>query len=266
MLFGLHPVTEAVRTRPADLHHVALQSGTNARIAALAALCRDLRVRSVSASRDELSRMTRTETHGGAVAFLKERKLLTLEDLLVPPPAGQKQLLLALDGVEDTHNLGALLRTADGAGVHGVLLPERRAVGITGTVAKAAPGATEHVRIATVTNLVRSLEQLKREHVWIIGLDERGSQDYTDFDFHTDCCLVLGREGAGLHDLTKRTCDFLLRIPMVGAVPSLNVSVAGAVVLYEAARQRRLAGRPAADALAAKVSVEPSKPQKGLGS
>lgn len=261
VLFGVHPVTEAVRTRPADLDHVALQSGSNSRIAALADLCRSSRVRVTTASREDLARMTRTETHGGAVAFLRERKPLTLEDLLERQSGPQKRLFLALDGVEDPHNLGALLRTADGAGVDGVLLPERRAAGITGTVAKAAAGATEHVRVAKVTNLVRSLEQLKGENVWIIGLDERGTQDYTDFDFTGDCCLVLGREGAGLHDLTKRTCDFLLRIPMAGAVPSLNVSVAGAVVLFEAARQRRNLTAPKAE-----VAPKPSKPRKGLGS
>ncbi len=262
VLFGVHPVTEAVRTRPADLDHVALQNGSNTRLTALAELCRASRIRVTFASRDELARMTRTETHGGAVAFLRERRALTLEDLLHPPANGMKHLLLALDGVEDPHNLGALLRTADGAGVNGVLLPERRAAGVTGTVAKAAAGATEHVRLAKVTNLVRALEQLKRENIWIIGLDERGSRDYTDFDFTGNCCLVLGREGAGLHDLTKRTCDFLLRIPMLGAVPSLNVSVAGAVVLYEAARQRRAATAPEHD----KASPQPSKPRKGLGS
>ena len=262
VLFGVHPVTEAARTRPADLDHVAIQSGGNARLTALAELCRASRIRVTIASREELERMTRTETHGGAAAFLRERRTLTLEDLLQPPAHG-KHLLLALDGVEDPHNLGALLRTADGAGVTGVLLPERRAAGVTGTVAKAAAGATEHVRMAKVTNLVRALEQAKRENIWIVGLDERGSQVYTDFDFKGNCCLVLGREGAGLHDLTKRTCDFLLRIPMLGAVPSLNVSVAGAVVLYEAARQRRLAAAaPVADVAAAK----PSKPRKGLGS
>ena len=268
VLFGLHPVTEAVRTRPADLHHVALQTGTNPRMATLAELCRESRVHVVTASREQLSRMTRTETHGGAVAFLKERKLLQIEDLLESRTDGKQHLMLALDGVEDPHNLGALLRTADGAGVNGVLLPERRAAGITGTVAKAAAGATEHVRTAKVTNLVRTLEQLKRERVWIIGLDERGTQDYTDFDFCTDCCLVLGREGAGLHDLTRRTCDFLLRIPMAGAVPSLNVSVAGAVVLYEAARQRRRGdaapGPPPTPP--PPPPPNPSKPRKGLGS
>ncbi len=252
-----------MRLRPADLDHVALQSGQNPRIAALAELCRANKVRTTIVSRDELTRMTRTETHGGAVAFVKERKTLTLEDLIAP--RSHKHMLLALDGVEDPHNLGALLRTADGAGASGVVLPERRAAGITGTVAKAAAGATEHVRVAKVTNLVRSLEQLKRENIWIIGLDERGTQVYSDFDFCGDFCLVLGREGAGLHDLTRKTCDFLLRIPMAGAVPSLNVSVAGAVVLYEAARQRRTAMDEQGNGKN-KSTAKPSKPQRGLGS
>ena len=262
ILFGVHPVTEAVRTRAGDVDHVTVQAGGGPRLQVLAELCRANRVRVTQGSRDDLSRMTRTEQHGGAVAFLKERRLLALEDLF-ERQNGAAHMLLALDGVEDPHNLGALLRSADGAGATGVVLPERRAVGITGTVAKAAAGATEHVRVAQVVNLVRSLEAMKQQNVWIVGLDERGTQDYTDFDFRGDFCLVLGREGAGLHDLSRKTCDFLLRIPMAGAVPSLNVSVAGAVVLYEAARQRR---SPAA---AAKQNAEPSrtsKPRKGLGS
>jgi 23S rRNA (guanosine2251-2'-O)-methyltransferase len=223
-------------------------------------LCRTAKIRVSSASREELQRMSRSDNHGGAVAFLRERKALTIEDLM--KPTERKRFLLALDGVEDPHNLGALLRTADGAGVDGVLLPERRSAPITGTVAKASAGATEHVRVAKVTNLVRSLEELKKQNIWIIGLDERGTMDYDEFDFKTDVALVLGREGAGLHDLTKRTCDFLLRVPMAGAVPSLNVSVAGAVVMYEAARQRRRAGTPAS----AEPAAKPSKPRKGLGS
>lgn len=261
VLFGVHPVTEAVRTRAAEIDHVTLQSGNNSRLLALAELCRSSRVRIAQGSRDDLSRMTRTEQHGGAVAFLRERKLLALEDLYTRQN-GQAHMLLALDGIEDPHNLGALLRTADGAGATGILLPERRAAGITGTVAKAAAGATEHVRVAQVTNLVRSLEALKKEGVWIVGLDERGTAVYTDHDFRGDFCLVLGREGAGLHDLARKTCDFLLRIPMAGAVPSLNVSVAGAVVLYEAARQRRGPTATPED----KPAAKPSKPRKGLGS
>ena len=132
---------------------------------------------------------------------------------------------------------------------------------VTATVAKTSAGASEHVRIARVTNLVRSLEQMKQANVWVLGLDERGAPDYMDFDFRTDCVLVLGREGAGLHDLVKKTCDHLLRIPMAGMVSSLNVSVAGAVVMYEAMRQR---SRPA-EAQAIPKPAAPAKPRKGLG-
>ena len=263
IIFGVHSVGEAVRVRPDDLDHVTVLSGSpNPRLSALLELCRTARVRVAHGGRDELSRISRTENHGGAVAFLRERKALTLEDLLAyQTPA--KRFLLALDGVEDPHNLGALLRTADGAGVNGVLMPERRSAPLSGTVAKASAGATEHVRVARVTNLVRSLEELKKQNIWIVGLDERGSIDYDEFDFDADIALVLGREGAGLHDLTRRTCDFLLRVPMAGAVPSLNVSVAGAVVMYEAARQRRKASKPQAGA---EADPAPSKPRKGLGS
>ncbi|MEK6397492.1 MAG: 23S rRNA (guanosine(2251)-2'-O)-methyltransferase RlmB [Terriglobus sp.] len=261
ILFGLHPVTEAVRVRPKDLDHITVLSGpSNPRVATLLDLCRAAKVRVSYGSREELQRMSRSENHGGAVAFLKERKMLRIEDLLKSSD-DTKRFLLALDGVEDPHNMGALLRTADGAGVDGVLVPERRSAPLDGAAAKASAGATEHVRIAKVTNLVRSLEDLKKQNIWIIGLDERGTMDYDQFDFDTNVCLVMGREGAGLHDLTKRTCDFLLRIPMAGAVPSLNVSVAGAVVMYEAARQRRAKARPAAE-----PTAKASKPRKGLGS
>jgi 23S rRNA (guanosine2251-2'-O)-methyltransferase len=131
---------------------------------------------------------------------------------------------------------------------------------VNATVAKISAGATEYVRIAKVTNLVRALEKLKANNVWCIGLDERGKKSYDEFDFKADCVLVLGREGEGLHDLTRKTCDHLLRIPMAGGVSSLNVSVAGAVVMYEAARQRRL------DTPAHAAPVKPAKPRKGLGS
>jgi 23S rRNA (guanosine2251-2'-O)-methyltransferase len=161
---------------------------------------------------------------------------------------------------------------ADGAGVDGVVLTERRSAPLSPVAVKASAGAAEHLRIARVVNLVRALEELKRRNLWIIGLDERGQTDYDQFDLTGDCVLVLGREGAGLHDLVRRTCDHLLRIPMSGGVSSLNVSAAGAVVLYEAFRQRRLAARRAegavdrtAGAPAAAAASKPKK-QKGLGS
>jgi 23S rRNA (guanosine2251-2'-O)-methyltransferase len=222
-------------------------------------LCRTSGIRVALEPRDQLTRLARTDAHQGVLAMVRERRFLGIEDLLATWEAGQHKFFLALDGVEDPHNLGALLRTADGAGIDGVVLPERRSAPVTGTVAKTSAGASEHVRIARVTNLVRALEQMKQKNVWVLGLDERGTPDYTEFDFRTDCVLVLGREGAGLHDLVKKTCDHLLRIPMAGQVSSLNVSVAGAIVMYEAMRQRRQTAAPAA-------ARKPAKERKGLGS
>jgi 23S rRNA (guanosine2251-2'-O)-methyltransferase len=258
VLYGLHPVEEAIRSGSRQLDHVSVsRERRDERLEKLIALCRTAGIRVSMEPRDQLTRLARTDAHQGVLAVVKERKFLGVEDLLAPKQDGQHRFFLALDGIEDPHNLGALLRTADGVGVDGVILPERRSAPITATVAKTSAGASEHVRIARVTNLVRTLEQMKQKHVWVLGLDERGSPDYTDFDFKTDCVLVLGREGAGLHDLVKKTCDHLLRIPMAGQVSSLNVSVAGAIVMYEAMRQRR---KPA------EQKAAPAKPRKGLGS
>lgn len=265
VLYGLHPVEEAVRARAGSIDHVSVarerEIRRDPRMERLLELCREAGVRVSVEPREQLARHVRTDMHQGVVAFLRERKALDLEDLLAAPPdSNGRRFFLALDGLEDPHNLGALLRSADGAGVTGVVLPERRTAPVSAVVAKSSAGASEHVRIARVTNLTRALEQMKKQGIWIVGLDERGKPDYTDFDLRQDCCLVLGREGAGLHELVKRTCDFLLRIPMLGSVASLNVSVAGAVVMYEALRQRRSA------APASPVESKPQRPRKGLGS
>jgi len=266
VLYGLHPVEEAVRSGARRLDCVMLsRERGDAKLERLAQLCRDAGVRVNLESRDHITRMARTDAHQGVLALVRERAFLTIEDLLASQSnkddarSLDHRFFLALDGIEDPHNLGALIRTADGAGVDGVILPERRAAPVTAIVAKTSAGASEHVRIARVTNLVRALEQMKKANVWVLGLDERGTPDYTDFDFCTDCVLVLGREGAGLHDLVKKTCDHLLRIPMAGQVSSLNVSVAGAVVMYEAMRQRRQPAQAIAKPAA-------KKPRKGLGS
>ena len=265
VLYGLHPVGEALRAGSRQIDHVSVarerESRRDARLEAILDLCRDAGVRVVAEPREQLTKHAQTDSHQGVVAFLRERKLLALEDLLRAPvgPSGYR-FFLALDGVEDPHNFGALLRSGDGAGIDGVIITERRAAPLSGTVAKSSAGASEHIRIARVTNLTRALETMKKQNVWIVGLDERGSPDYTDFDFKQDCCLVLGSEGSGLHDLVKRTCDHLLRIPMAGSVSSLNVSVAGAVVMFEAMRQRR------GNAIPAVKTSKPEKPRKGLGS
>ncbi len=259
VLFGIHPVEEAIRSGARQLDHVSVaRERRDEKLDRLVELCRTAGIRVTHESKDTLTKLARTEMHQGVLAMVKERKFLAIEDLMETQKEGYK-FFLALDGVEDPHNLGALLRTAEGAGVDGVIIPERRSAPITGTVAKTSAGASEHVKVARVTNLVRSLEQLKQKNVWVLGLDERGSPDYMDFDFKTDCVLVLGREGAGLHDLVKKACDHLLRIPMAGKVSSLNVSVAGAVVMYEAMRQRREPVAPV------EAPVKPKK-RKGLGS
>lgn len=258
ILYGLHPVEEALRAGNRRFDHVVVaRERQDQKLQRIVEACRERGVRVRSESREQLTALARNPGHQGVVAFVRERTTLELEDLL--GTQGGTPLLLALDGVEDPQNLGALLRSADGAGVTGVLLTERRSAPLSAVALKASAGAAEHVRIARVVNLVRALDQAKAANIWCVGLDERGTMDYTEYDFTTPCLLVLGREGAGLHDLVRRTCDHLLRIPMAGKVASLNVSAAGAVVLYEAYRQRRRQ-------VEAAPKSAPARPRKGLGS
>jgi 23S rRNA (guanosine2251-2'-O)-methyltransferase len=274
VLYGVHPVEEALKAGKRRFDHVQVaRERQDDRLDRLVDLCRQAGIRVRQESREQLTLLAKTAAHQGVVALVRPQESLALEDLFTPDPAatnpGAARLLLALDGVEDPQNLGALLRVADGAGVDGVVLTERRSAPLSPVAVKASAGAAEHLRIARVVNLVRALEELKRQNLWIIGLDERGTADYDQFDLTGDCVIVLGREGAGLHDLVRRTCDHLLRIPMAGGVSSLNVSAAGAVVLYEAFRQRRNAARsgPETGPTARIALVPASKPkkQKGLG-
>jgi 23S rRNA (guanosine2251-2'-O)-methyltransferase len=260
VLYGLHPVEEALRAGNRQFDHVCVaRERQDQRLQRVIDLCREAGVRLRFEPREHLTKLAKTPGHQGVVAIVRAKEMLDLEDLLAGPE-DKARLLLALDGVEDPQNLGALLRTADGAGADGVILTERRSAPLSPVAIKASAGAAEHVPVARVVNLSRALEQLKERNLWCVGLDERGSMSYDEFDFTSNCVLVLGREGAGLHDLVRRHCDHLLRIPMAGKVASLNVSVAGAVVLYEAARQRRTAqAEPKPDA-------PKKKQQKGLGS
>ncbi len=269
VLYGLHPVEEALKAGRRCFDQVLVaRERHDERLESLVALCREAGVRVRQEAREQLTQLAQTPAHQGVVAMVRPQEFLTIEDLYEPVKPGAARLLLALDGVEDPQNLGALLRVADGAGVDGVLLTERRSAPLSPVAVKASAGAAEHLRIARVVNLVRALEDLKRRNLWIIGLDERGTCDYDQFDLTGNRVIVLGREGAGLHDLVRRTCDHLLRIPMSGGVSSLNVSAAGAVVLFEAFRQRRLAASRAGGAAGPSAGPAASKPrkQKGLGS
>jgi 23S rRNA (guanosine2251-2'-O)-methyltransferase len=263
VLYGVHPVAEALKAGRRRFDHVLVAAERHdERLARLVADCKLAGVRVRQEPRDQLTHLAGTTAHQGVVALVRQQETLAIEDLFTASNPSQPRLILALDGVEDPQNLGALLRVADGAGVDGVVLTERRSAPLSAVAVKASAGATEHLRIARVVNLVRALEELKEQNIWVIGLDERGSSDYDQFDLTGDCVLVLGREGAGLHDLVRRTCDHLLRIPMAGGVTSLNVSAAGAVVLYEAFRQRRATGHARPQPSAAS---KPAK-RKGLGS
>jgi 23S rRNA (guanosine2251-2'-O)-methyltransferase len=266
VLYGLHPVEEALKAGRRRFDHVLVaREREDARIERLVNLCREAGVRVRQESREQLTHLAQTPAHQGVVALVHPQEFLSIEDLYAPNPSGAPRLLLALDGVEDPQNLGALLRVADGAGVDGVVLTERRSAPLSPVAVKASAGAAEHLRIARVVNLVRALEDLKKQNIWVIGLDERAQTDYDHFDLTGNCVLVLGREGAGLHDLVRRTCDHLLRIPMSGGVSSLNVSAAGAVVLFEAFRQRRNVLRRVQETVGPTAGVKPKK-QKGLGS
>lgn len=239
VLYGINAVGEALKARGRAFEYVAVaRERHDQRVQRIIAECRKHGVAVRSTPRDELDRLAGGPSHQGVVAVTSEKEYVDVDNLLASR-RGQHAFLVVLDGVEDPHNLGAIIRTADAAGADGIVIPERRAVGVTGTVAKASAGATEHLPIAKVTNISRTVEELKSKIVWTVGLDERGVQAYDQVDYNMDCALVLGAEGKGLHEQVRKHCDFVVSIPMLGKVASLNVSVAAAVVMYEVARQRR---------------------------
>jgi 23S rRNA (guanosine2251-2'-O)-methyltransferase len=237
-IYGINAVAEALKARGRGFSWVGVaKERSDIRLKRVIDDCRKVGIPVKFLPRTELDEMAGTGAHQGVVAVTSSKQYSDLDDV-VGAKRGEKALIVVLDGVEDPHNLGAILRTADAAGADGVVIPERRAAGVTGTVTKVSAGASEHLPIARVTNIARSLEDLKDHNIWTVGLDERGSHTYDSLDYKMDCAIVLGAEGKGLHDLVAKKCDFLVSIPMLGKVPSLNVSVAAGVVLYEVVRQR----------------------------
>jgi 23S rRNA (guanosine2251-2'-O)-methyltransferase len=243
VLYGIHAVSEALKSGARSFEYVGIaRERHDQRVQRLIDDCRASGVQVRFLPREQLDRTANTNTHQGVIAVTSSKQYADVDTLLDRRQSGYG-FLVVLDGVEDPHNLGALIRTADGAGADGVVIPERRASGLTGTAVKASAGASEHLPIARVTNISRTLDELKERNVWTVGLDQRGTQSYDELDYNMHCAIVLGAEGKGLHDLVRKRCDFLVSIPMLGQAPSLNVSVAGAIVMYEVARQRRAAQR-----------------------
>ncbi len=241
-LTGIHAVREALEAnRPLDSMMVA-KGSHGSRIEDLVRLARQNNVPVRFEERIQLDRTAGTREHQGVVAFVAAAPVSSFEDLLKPRDSnGRPGLVVLLDGVEDPQNLGAIVRTSLAAGAHGVVIPERRAAGLTDTVARASAGALAHMPVARVKNLARAMEEMKEAGFWLVGLDERAEQSYTEVDLKVPIGLVLGGEGKGLHALTRERCDFLVSIPTTGPVRALNVSVAAGVVLFEVVRQRGLA-------------------------
>src|SRR6266550_7316705 len=239
VIFGINTVTEALKGHGRGFEWVGVaKERKDIRLQRLIQDCRQNSVPVRFLSRIELDRLASSGSHQGVVAVTSSKHYADLDDVIAAK-RGEHSLVVVLDGIEDPHNLGAIVRTADACGADGVLIPERRAAGITGTVAKVSAGASEHLPVAKVTNIARTLEDLKTKNLWIVGLDERGMQTYDSVDYKMDCAIALGAEGKGLHDLVRKRCDFIVSIPMLGKVPSLNVSVAAGIVLYEVVRQRK---------------------------
>jgi 23S rRNA (guanosine2251-2'-O)-methyltransferase len=235
-LTGFHAVEEALAAgRPLDRIVVA-RGRHGERVEAVVRLAKANNVPLRFEDRQQIDRLVGTREHQGVAALGAAKPAVELEDLLRLKTGNG--LLVLLDGIEDPHNLGAIVRTSLAAGASGVIIPERRAAGLTDTVERASAGALAHLPVARVKNLVRAMEEMKEAGYWLVGLDERAEKSYTGVDLKGSVGIVLGREGEGLHELTRKRCDFLVSIPTTGPVRSLNVSVAAGVMLFEAVRQR----------------------------
>jgi 23S rRNA (guanosine2251-2'-O)-methyltransferase len=232
ILSGIHPIVEALKARRPLERVLVAQGAGGPRVQEIIDLARRASIPVRFEQRSALDRLAGSSAHQGVVALGAARQYADLEQ------AASGELIVVLDGVEDPHNLGAIIRTAHAAGAASIVIPERRAAGVTDVVAKAAAGALEHLPVARVTNINRSLEDLKERGFWIYGLDERGEQDYDRVDYGSPTAFVLGGEGKGLHEQVRKHCDMLIRIPMAGKISSLNVSVAAGVVLFEWKRRR----------------------------
>lgn len=233
LTIGIHPIREALRAhRPLD--KVVIAKGVSGpRIQEIIDLCRSQSVPVRFEPRELLDRASKGVPHQGAIAFGAVHGFAELSDVIE-----RGGLLVILDGVEDPHNLGAIIRTAHAAGATALVIPERRSAPLTETVGRAAAGALEYLPVARITNVTQSLDRLKEKGFWIYGLDERGSELYDEVDYTSPTAIVLGGEGKGLHQAVQKHCDVLVRIPMAGAVSSLNVSVAAGIVLFEWRRRQ----------------------------
>jgi 23S rRNA (guanosine2251-2'-O)-methyltransferase len=237
LIYGINPVVEALKSR--RVSRIIHERGAGPRVDEIVRRAQELRIAIETIDRRALDKLTRGGLHQGVAAELQSLPAYTLEEIV--READGPPLIVVLDGIEDPQNVGAILRSADAAGVTGVVRQARHAAPLDGAAARASAGAVHHVRIATVVNISRALEELKALNVWTIGLDGDAPDRYDEVDYCQPTAFVLGAEGSGLRRLVRESCDRLVSIPMAGELASLNVSVSAGVALFEAVRQRRRA-------------------------
>jgi 23S rRNA (guanosine2251-2'-O)-methyltransferase len=246
LIYGIHPVEEALLSGEGKVQKIWIAYGRSGdTVNKLASRARDLRIPVAYKDRKALDHQTNSSRHQGIVALLADVDPLSLEEILARERRGNYRLLLLLDRIQDPRNLGAIIRTANSAGVDGIILTRHRSASITPAVAKASAGALETMPLATVANVTHTIKTLKTKGIWVFGAEPRAEMTVYQADFQQDICIVIGGEGKGLGQLVKQHCDFLIRIPRAGGVTSLNVSVAAGVLLYEVYRQRLVLNRDA---------------------
>ncbi|ONK23414.1 23S rRNA (guanosine(2251)-2'-O)-methyltransferase RlmB [Siminovitchia sp. FSL H7-0308] len=236
---GKNPVLEALKSGR-DMHKIWIAEGSQkGQMRPIIQLANEKKVQIQFVPKQKLDQMTK-ENHQGVIAEVAAYQYAEIDDLFKrAEEKGEDPFFLILDELEDPHNLGSILRTADATGVHGIIIPKRRAVGLTATVAKLSTGAIEHVPVARVTNIARTIDELKDRGVWVFGTEAKKSQDYRMMDASLPLALVIGSEGRGIGRLVKEKCDFFIHLPMAGHVTSLNASVAAALLMYEVYRKRQ---------------------------
>lgn len=236
---GRNPVLELLESGK-DINKIFIQSGEkNGSITKLIAKAKEKRIVMVEVQKSKLDEMSETKNHQGVIAIVPPFEYCDVYDILeYAKEKNEKPFIIILDGIEDPHNLGSIIRTAETAGVHGIIIPKRRAVAVNATVAKTSAGAVEHVKIARVSNINDTIKYLKENGVWIYGTDGEAKNMYYNQDFRDSTAIIIGGEGLGMSDLVKKNCDGLVKIPMKGKINSLNASVSAGIVMYEIVKQR----------------------------
>ncbi|QEK11149.1 23S rRNA (guanosine(2251)-2'-O)-methyltransferase RlmB [Crassaminicella thermophila] len=235
---GRNPVIEALRANR-EIDKIMIAKGAEGSVKKIIGMAKDKGISIQYVQKQKLDNISQSHAHQGVIAFVAAHNYVEVEDILKKAEEkGEDPFIIILDEITDPHNLGSIMRTADAAGAHGIIIPKRRAVGLTSIVAKTSAGAIEYVPVAKVSNIAQTIDMLKSQGVWVIGADMSGEKKHYEENMKGKIALVIGSEGKGIGRLIKEKCDFLVNIPMKGEVSSLNASVAASILMYEVVRQR----------------------------